>query len=477
MDLHHLTATAALRMFESKELSPVELLDAVVARTAAVEPGINALTEQMLDSAYIAARQSQQRYATGAQPLGALDGVPLLLKEEQPIAGMLAEEGSLTEKGTIAEQTHPIVDRIFAAGAVVHGRTTTPEFCCAPYTHSKLWGVTRNPWNTELTPGGSSGGSGAALAAGESILATGSDIGGSIRIPSSFSGIVGFKPPFGRVPGMAPFNQDTYCADGPMGRSVADVALLQDVIAGPHFTDQASLRPAYRLAKPSSNQAFGLRVALCVNLGDYIVDPVIEANTRAAAEALRGAGVIVDEISLPWTRAQIVKAAWAHFGGIMGPFITEVAGGDADLLMPYTVDFARRAAEADSFAEGLVYEAEVYEPLGKVFETYDALLCPTLATQGMAADFADPAGLIDVGGAQVSWIEAALTVPFNVIGRVPVLAVPSGMAPNGLPTGVQIVGRTYDDATVFTLGAALEEALALWTNPAWWPAMNSAKVS
>ncbi len=471
MELHHLTATKARELFTSGELSPVELLDAVVARTAEVEPRINALTEQMLDEAYDAARLSQELFAKADSQLGALEGIPLLLKEEQPIAGRTREEGSLTEKGNIAETSHPIVERIFAAGAVVHGRTTTPEFCCAPYTHSKLWGVTRNPWNLDLTPGGSSGGSGAALAAGETILATGSDIGGSIRIPSSFGGLVGFKPPFGRVPGMAPFNQDTYCADGPMGRSVADVALLQNVIAGPHSSDQASLRPAYTLPTPNAASAVGMRVALCVNLGDYRVDPVIETNTRAAAEALRSAGVIVDEVSLPWTRKQIVETAWAHFGGIMGPFIS---AADSDLLMPYTLDFAKRAAEAGSFAEGLVSEAALYEPLGKILESYDALLCPTIATQGMAADFSDPTALIDVAGEQVPWIETALTVPFNVIGRVPVLSVPSGIATNGVPTGVQIVGRTYDDSTVFTLGAALEESLNLWTHPEWWPTVNTA---
>jgi len=474
MELHHLTATKARELFRARELSPLELLDAVVARTALVEPRINALTEQMLDEAYGAARISEARFTKSDQHLGPLEGIPLLLKEEQPIAGRTTEEGSLTEKGTIAETSHPIVERIYAAGAVVHGRTTTPEFCCAPYTHSKLWGVTCNPWNLALTPGGSSGGSGAALAAGETILATGSDIGGSIRIPSSFCGLVGFKPPFGRVPGMAPFNQDTYCADGPMGRSVADVALLQNVIAGPHPTDQASLRPAYVLPVPNAAAATGMRVALCVNLGDYAVDPAIEANTRAAAQALRSAGVIVEEVSLPWTRKKIIETAWAHFGGIMGPFITEVAGANSELLMPYTLDFAARAAQAGSFAEGLVSEAELYEPLGRLLETYDALLCPTLATQGMAADFADPAGLIDVGTEQVSWIESALTVPFNVVGRVPVLSVPSGIAPNGIPTGVQIVGRSYDDATVFTLGAALEQRLGLTTGDSWWPSLAAA---
>ncbi|PQZ94835.1 amidase [Arthrobacter sp. MYb227] len=474
MELHHLTATRARELFKSKELSPVELLDAVVARTAAVEPSVNALTEEMLEVAYAAARTSQERFATSRSQLGALEGIPLLLKEEQPIAGYTAEEGSLLQKGEIAEVTHPIVERIFNAGAVVHGRTTTPEFCCAGYTHSKLWGVTRNPWNLEMTPGGSSGGSGAALAAGESILATGSDIGGSIRIPASFNGLVGFKPPFGRVPGMAPFNQDTYCADGPMGKSVADVAMLQNVIAGPHYTDQASLRPAYVLQTPNAEAAEGMRVALCVNLGDYAIDPAVEANTRAAAEALRNAGVIVDEVILPWTREQLVATAWAHFGGIMGAFISEIPRKEQELLMPYTRNFAENAATGGSFAEGLVSEAELYAPLGKLLENYDALLCPTNATQGLVADFADPAELIEINGQQVSWLESALTLPFNVVGRVPVLAVPSGVAPNGVPTGVQIVGRTYDDATVFTLGQALEESMGLWNQASWWPQLNAA---
>lgn len=160
-----------------------------------------------------------------------------------------------------------MVGRIFAAGAVVHARTTTPELCCAPCTHSKLWDVPRKPWNTELTPGGSSGGSGAVLDAGGSILATGSDIGGSLRVPSSVQGIGGFKPTFARVPGMAPCNLDTHCADRPMGRNVGDVALLQNVITGPHWTEQASQRPAYTVPRPNAAVARGMRVALCINLG------------------------------------------------------------------------------------------------------------------------------------------------------------------------------------------------------------------
>ena len=469
MELHHLTAVRAVELFRDRELSPVELLDAVVARTEKVEPQVNAITEQLLDEAYDAAREAERRYAGQGPAPRALEGVPLVLKEEHPIAGHTIEEGSLVAQGEIATASHPVVERVLAAGAVVHARATTPEFCCAPFTNSRLWGVTRNPWNLDLTPGGSSGGSGAALAAGETVLATGSDIGGSIRIPASFCGVVGFKPPFGRVPGMPPYNADTYCADGPMGRSVADVALLQNVLAGPHPHDQASLRPAYVL--PAEREpAAGLRVALCVNLGDYLVDPAVEANTRAAADALRSMGVVVDEVTLPWQREQVVETSLAHFRAIMGSAIADVVAAHPDLVMPYSRKFAEEAAAGPAYDVGLFAEAELYRPLGSLLEEYDALLCPTMATQGIAADAVGDE-LVDIGGAQVPWIESMMTLPFNVVGRVPVLALPSGRAPNGVPTGVQVVGRTYDDATVFRIGAALEQALALWTADDWWPAL------
>ncbi|MEO5665046.1 MAG: amidase [Nocardioides sp.] len=468
-ELHHLTASSAIELFRSRELSPVELLDAVVARTEKVEGRVNAVTGQLLDTAYESAREAERRYAGSGPAPRPLEGVPLALKEEHPIAGHTIEEGSLIAQGEIAEVSHPVVERVLAAGAVVHSRLTTPEFCCAPFTNSKLWGVTRNPWNLEQTPGGSSGGSGAALAAGETILATGSDIGGSIRIPASFCGVVGFKAPFGRVPGLPPYNSDTYCADGPMGRSVADVAMLQNVLAGPHPHDQASLRPAYVLPTDPAPAA-GLKVALCVTLGDFPVDPVVAANTRAAAEALRSMGVTVDEVTLPWSRERIAEISWAHFGEIMGAEIGALVEEYGDHLMPYTRRFAERALAGGGFAAGLVGESELYRPLGELLEDYDALLCPTVPAQGIAAD-AIGDELLDIDGTRTTFMDAMLTLPFNVIGRVPVLAVPSGLAPNGVPTGVQLVGRTYDDATVFRLGAALESALALWTQPDWWPAL------
>lgn len=464
MDLYRLTATTAAELFRTGELSPVDVLESVIARTAVTEPTINAVTEQWIDEARAAAALSEARYAAG-EPVGALDGIPLMLKDEQPIAGRLLEDGSLLERGAIAEETHPIVERIQAAGAVIHGRTTTPEYCCAPVTHSKLWGITRNPWNPEYTPGGSSGGSGAVLAAGSTLLATGSDIGGSIRIPSAFNGVIGFKPPFGRVPGMAPFNSDTYCADGPMGRSVADVALLQNVISGPWVGDAASLREVAAVSG-AVGPLRGIRIALCVQLGAYEVDPAVEANTRSVAAALVRAGATVDEVSLPWTPEQVLSTAWPHFGAVMGPFIESIVDGDperAKQLMPYTRAFAAEAAAGGDYVTGLVAETALYRPFAELMLDYDMLLCPTVAGTGFAAD--EPAT------DSTAVFSHLMTLPFNVIGRVPVLAVPSGIAPNGVPTGVQLVGRTYDDATVFRVGAALEQELALWTDPAWWPAV------
>lgn len=462
MDLHYLTATESVRRFVSGELSPVELLDAVVARTATTEPHVGAVTEELLEDAYTAARTAEARYRRGdARPL---EGVPLMVKEEQPIAGHLAEEGSLLEKGTVADVTHPIVERIFDAGAVVHGRTTTPEFCCAPVTHTALWGTTRNPHNTEMTPGGSSGGSGAVLAAGSTILATGSDIGGSIRIPSSYCGVVGFKPPFARVPGLAPFNSDTYCADGPMGRSVADVAMLQNVISGPWAGDPASLRPQLRVSGAVESLA-GVKIALSYTLGGYSPDPAVVANTRAVADALRAAGAIVEEVDLPWTPEEVLRTSWAHFGAVMGPFIESVGNGDPEQLaqlMPYTRAFIDSASDSMGYVDGLAAETAFYRPLGEILERYDALLCPTIANTGMPAEAA-------CTDSKATFSEL-MTLPFNIVGRVPVLAIPSGRAPNGVPTGVQIVGRTFDDQTVFRIGAAAEAELGLWTNADWWPA-------
>ena len=342
-DLHYLSAVDVLRMFRTGELSPVELVSAVIARAEATEPVVNAFAETFYEQALAAAADAEARYAgRGAKPRP-LDGLPVAVKEEAPIAGQRNTLGSVPLRDAVADQTAVFVQRTIDAGGIVHARSTTPEFCCAPFTWTKLWGVTRNPWHTAYSPGGSSGGSAAALAAGSTTLATGSDIGGSIRIPAAFCGVTGFKPPYGRVPEVEVFNLDHYCHEGPMARSVADCALLQNVIAGPHPSDVASLRP--KLEIPSRLDGIrGLRIALSVDLGCYAVDDDVAANTRAAAERLRDAGATVTEVALPWQREMINRAARIHFGMIFGPSVREIHAAHADELTSYARRFVAEAA-------------------------------------------------------------------------------------------------------------------------------------
>jgi Asp-tRNA(Asn)/Glu-tRNA(Gln) amidotransferase A subunit family amidase len=458
-DLHYLSATDALARFRAKELSPVELMEAVIARAESVEPTVNAFTHTRYEQALEQARAAAQRYASGGSEPRSLEGLPVGLKDEVPVEGWPWSNGSLIMKDEIADHTAPIAQRILDAGGIVHARTTTPEFSCAAFTHTPLWGVTRNPWSPDWAVGGSSGGSGAALAAGTATLASASDIGGSIRLPASFCGVVGFKPPYGRVPVDPPFNLDHYCHDGPMARTVGDCALFQNVLAGPHPGDVASLRP--KLEIPANLEGIeGMRIALAVQLGDYAMDPEVAENTAAAADVFRAAGAVVESVQLPWSRAQIMEVTYVHFGAIFGSEIGLGATQYPDLITPYAAAIARRslaATERTSYADGLRLEAAIYAPLGELLDRYEFLVCPTVGTRGYVAgdDYVDHG--IEVGGQVLDdYLSAAMTPAFNIASRCPVLAVPSGFASNGVPTGIQIVGRTYDDVTVFRAGTAYE---------------------
>jgi aspartyl-tRNA(Asn)/glutamyl-tRNA(Gln) amidotransferase subunit A len=395
-----------------------------------------------------------------------------VLKEEQPIEGRSLRFGSLLTEGLVANETHPVAERVYGAGALVHARTTTPEFSCAGFTHSDLWGITRNPWNPDYTPGGSSGGSGAALAAGTAYLASGSDIGGSIRIPSSFSGVVGFKAPFGRVAALPPFNLDVYCHDGAMARTVADTALLHNVIQGQHPVDHVSL-PALPIPQDLGDVR-GMRIAWAATLGDIPVEPEVEANTRAFAEALRNAGATVEEVTVELSLERLTEAALVHYGSIMGPSMSEEVDPQDPRFMDYTRSFLEKssaAAARTSVYRGMELETEIHLAISRVFADHDALVCPTFGGLGLRAGDSYADG-IDVAGRHLEiYIFAALTPVFNVASRHPVLAVPSGIASNGVPTGVQVVARPYDDVTAFQVGAAAERELGLWLDPTWRPSL------
>ncbi|WGW11649.1 amidase [Saxibacter everestensis] len=458
-DLHYLDATTALRLFRSRELSPVDLLEAMIARTDAVNGDVNAFTETLFDQALVAARSAERRYLAGVE-LPPLLGLPVATKEKHALKGRPVSQGLLAKRDVIADANHVLVDRVLAAGGIVHARTTTPEFSCATVTHSPMWGVTRNPWNLDYSPGGSSGGAGAALAAGCAPLATASDIAGSTRLPASFTGTVGYKAPYGRIPGAPPLSADHYRGDGPMARTVADTALLANVMIGADGADHTSLAPSVSISSSSANVA-GLRIALCVRLGNYPVTTEVEENTRAVARALTDAGAVVEEIELPWTTEEIRETTFTHFGNILGPLMDdETAGTDLSLLAGYTRQFmadARAAAGRNRYVDAIRAETRMQAELAAAMAGFDALLCPTSTTPALRAEEEYLDGITVDGTRLTHYWESHLTSPFNINNRCPVLAVPSGISSSGVPTGVQIVGHPFDDDIVFRIGAAVEQ--------------------
>lgn len=467
-DLAHLDAVSALRAFRALELSPVELLEALTAQVERVngdrETGVNAFTETLFDEARAEAERAADAYVRAAragEPTPPLLGISVATKEKHPLAGRRIEQGLAAHAGRVADADHPVVERVRQAGGIVHARTTSPEFSCATVTHSPMWGITRNPWNLAATPGGSSGGSAAALAAGMTTLATASDIAGSTRVPAAFTGTVGYKAPYGRIPGLPPLSADWYRGDGPMARTVADTALLASVMAGRHPVDHTSWGPhgePVPLPEDPVAALRGVRIGLSVRLGGFAVDPEVESSTLDVAKRLEDAGAVVVPVELPWTSGQVMRTIFAHFGQVLGPAVERESGG-LHRLAPYTrrfVEDARRAAERDGLLDSLALDTAMQRELAIAMSGVDALLCPTNAVTSLAADSDYLDGIEIAGSHRDHYWEAHLTSPFNVANRCPVLSVPSGTASNGVPIGVQVVAHPHDERTVFAVGAAVE---------------------
>lgn len=466
-DLCYLSATEALALFKARKLSPVELLKAVIARAEAVQPKINAFTFTYFDEALDKARKAEARYMQTDGRVRTLEGIPYAVKDEAYIKGKPTSSASLITKDKVAETTSPETERMLRAGAIVHARTATPEFSCLGQTWSRRWGVTRNPWNTDYTPGGSSGGSAASLAAGTTTIASGSDIGGSIRIPASCCGVVGFKAPYGRVPQDPPFNLDVYCHSGGLARTVADMALQQNVMAGPHPHDITTIRPKLRI--PPIDQLGpikGWRVAYSIDLGYAEVDKDVAKNTRDAVAAFKGLGATVEEVDVGWTLSAL-STAMNHLNHIFGAAIGANLRDHRFEMTTYARKWAENAqlsTPADFFAS-LVGAGEMYRTMGPILDAYDVFICPTTALSAVRADLDPTVEEVMINGKRVDpvlgWV---LTYPFNVLSRCPVMSVPSGFDRNGVPTGIQIIGRTYDDVRVFRAAAAYEKVRP-WLGP------------
>lgn len=468
-DLCYMTAVEALRRFQDKSLSPVELLESLIKRADAVEPVVNALAYRHDDEALAKARKAEARYMTRSKTYRRLEGLPLAVKEDTAIKGKPQTLGSLIFKDQIADHTSPSIERLLKAGAIVHAQTTCPEFVWPWTCVSRLHGTTRNPWNPTITSGASSGGSAAALAAGTTMMATGTDSAGSIRMPASMCGVVGYKPPYGRNPQSADLNLDMFMHLGPMTRCVADAALMQNVMSGHHALDQASVRERVKLPlEPQSLK--GAKIAYSPTLGAHEIDGDVARNTLAAVDKLRGLGADVEEIDTDWAEELFAKA------GRWGGLIYSDDFTDAVELYPHLVcDYTRAFAEANAkttprmFHDLMKTIGKAWLKFGPVLERYDAFICPTVASTAIPAAGPDTEPCVVINGQGYYPHDVVMTFYFDAFGRCPTLAVPSGFAANGVPTGIQVVARTYADAAVFKVAQALEQETPLFGSAATQP--------
>jgi amidase len=459
-DLCYLPATEALARFQNHSLSPVELVRALIARVQKVGPAVNAFAHTYFERALEQARHAEARYAANDTRIRALEGVPVVIKDLHPIKGEITTAGCHAFVDQRDSFTAPTVQRLLDAGAILLARSTSSELGIAAVTNTPLWGATRNPWNLDYTAGGSSGGAGAALAAGLTTLADGSDGGGSIRIPAAVNGLFGYKPPYGRNPMAGPANYDTYLHFGPLARSVADGRLMQSVMAGWHPGDITSLRDEVVLPTGPAGIK-GWKIAFSLNLGYYSIDPEVEANTRHALDVLRDLGAEVDEVEIGWTDKVLLHGslrAAARIAARRGPLLERwrhlMSNGAVAVI-----EQGLKASIADLIAAE-EEQARMYATLGPILERYRLLVCPTCALPAVPATF-NPGRdqLIIANKLQSSPRQWYLTYPFNMLGQLPVASLPSGFAGNGVPTAIQLVGRSFDDASVFQAAFAFEAAL------------------
>ena len=459
MSLNYHSATQLIDAYRSKEISPVEVMTAIIARAEAVEPRINALPYTFFDHALGAARAAEAAYQNGtARPL---EGIALAVKDETPVEGQITSNGSVFWKDNVMPFTDPMVQNLLEAGAIIHARSAAPEFSVHQATWSKLHGVTDNPWSKGFSTGGSSGGSAAALAAGTTTLATGSDIAGSIRMPASNCGIVGFKAPYARVPQAVGFNLETYASQGAMTRTVADSILMQNVISGPHPADPTAVSPKITLPD-AYPEIRGMRIGYSLDLGYIEIDPDVRRNTLAMVEKLRDLGAIVEEVDIGWTR-ETERHYENHLcgfcvGGIRD-IVPEDRHGELTSYVRYFLDRSEGLTLDDYMASHL-HRLSLMETMIDVFQSCEALICPTMSTVRVPSDY-DFEGQdhLEVNGkpTHAMW-GAMLTYPFNMINQLPILNVPTGRGDNGVPTGLQIIGAGYRDEVVYRVGYALEQA-------------------
>jgi Asp-tRNA(Asn)/Glu-tRNA(Gln) amidotransferase A subunit family amidase len=457
LELCYASASDVAQRIRSGAISPVDVVRNSLARIEEVQPKLNGFCFVYPEEALERARVAEAAAMKG-EVWGPLHGVPIAIKDLTPTRGKRTTMGSHIYEHWVPDKDAAVVAKLIAAGAIMVGKTNTPEFAYSTFTESPLWGITRNPWNRERTPGGSSGGSAVAVATGCVALAEGSDMGGSVRIPASFSGVVGLKPSFGRIPfEILPSQFDSISHFGPLARTVEDAALFLAVTQGPDERDIQTLKPALDVILPLDPDLRGMRIALSVDLGYCRIAPQVEACTRSAADALHDAGAVVEEVELGWTRE--IHDAWLrHWGVYLAAFFGQHLGEWRSKMDPNVVELMDEgfAMGAVDFKRIEFVRTRQWQTLGPILERFDALLCPTMSRTAPEVGRAETDFVID--DAEGRFLGLDLTLPFNFVSQCPAISVPFGFDDQALPIGVQVVGRRYDDLTTLRIGKALEAA-------------------
>jgi aspartyl-tRNA(Asn)/glutamyl-tRNA(Gln) amidotransferase subunit A len=443
-----------LALYRQKKVSPVEVTKACLKQVLKYNPALNAFSFLDEKHALHQAAGSESRWRKGV-PMGSIDGIPVTIKDWFHHKGWPTRYGSTVSSSLKQPQDSPPVARLREQGAVFIGKTTLPEYGHKGVTHSPLTGITRNPWNMEKTPGGSSGGAAVAAATGMAFLNLGSDAGGSIRIPASFSGVFGFKPSPGLAPSWPPGLFSTLSAIGPLTRSVEDAAFMLDVLTQPDIRDWHSLP----LPPPSFTEALKkplpkLRIAYATTMNDTRAAPDVMDVFKNARKAVDTLGAVDDiELKAPY----LVDVFNKHWSAIASYTVAEFNPRDRKKLDPR---FLHWAAKGDALPLHDYLEAErermtIGEYFKGLLETYDIVITPTTAMTAFNAGVDMPVN--DKGKNWDDW--APFTYPAN-LAKLPAASLPAGLSKNGLPVGLQIMGGFLKDTLVLQTAKRLEDEIA-----------------
>jgi aspartyl-tRNA(Asn)/glutamyl-tRNA(Gln) amidotransferase subunit A len=465
-EICRMDAVSLAANIHSRKLSAVEVIDAVLARMDKLEPILHAFCTPTADLARETARKIEQEIMAGT-PAGPLAGVPVGIKDLVCTKGIRTVSGSQAYADFVPDEDDVVVERLKNAGAVILGKTNVPEFGYSGVGHNPVFPTTRNPWNTDLTPGGSSAGSGAAVASGMGPFAIGSDGGGSIRIPSCFSGLYGMKASMGRVPLYPGVKDERYPGVsswealehiGPMSRTVADSALMLSVIAGPDDRDNRTvpIEAGFDWMQSLQGDLKGLKIAYTLDWGGYAaVDPRVRKIVTDAVKVFeRDLGCIVEEANPGWDNP---------YDGFWGMVVreTDLKGMRAmartlgDRMTPHLKDVLMTEWTAEQLTDAVVVRKHVNNKMWRFMRKYDLLLTPTLCVPPFEVGIQGPTVIDGKPVDQFEWLH--FTYPMNLTGQ-PAATVPAGWTEDGLPVGLQIVGRHLGDAMVLRASACFEAA-------------------